>query len=363
MSINAHIPETEEERYSNSTFWEALYGSLRALVHHWVRSAPLALWRGQEEEIAADIVQEAISDTFRYARDYVCRTREKGIIFWQPLRRVSAVLAYKQYERQRRRDSSFVSVRVHQLAAQGYTTFDWRDDPLEPALQERYCEYLAEAILTISSRARTAFLVYLANRTRLQAQPSFLCSALQKRGIHLPNYRVSWPRHPQKQQEYQALLQDACRQLIQEHTNGSQLPPVEIWGPALLAELEPESAEQNLEFLILMACLEMTPPFPYPDLAFRESLRHTLRERFLHIQLERQREEEHELAFLGARLEETAPPVWMEPVNREMLLQALREKLKNIKATLAPAPEAEDVIRETEERLRTEQLPSFVNGD
>jgi hypothetical protein len=363
MSINTNVPDTEEEICRNGTFWEWLYGFLRTLVSYWVYSAHLSLWHGQEEEITADIVQEAISDTFKYTQDYLCRTREKNFVLWKPLQRVSAVLAYKHYERQRRRDYSFVAVRVYNIAAQGYVLFRWRDDPLEITLQERYCEYLAGAILKIPSRPRTALLVHLANHTRLKARTTLLRCALSKRGIHLQKYEGSLPDYPQKQREHQALLQIACMQLIQEHNNPHQEPLAEDTESALLAELEMEQAEHNLEFLGLMTRLEMTAPFPHPDLTFRENLRNTLHERFLNIQIEYQQKDEGDLASLEACLDAKAPPALMDPLNREALLEALREKLKDIKATLPAAPRAEDVIKKTEENLETTNLPSFVTGD
>lgn len=335
----------------NNTIWEQLYTFLRILVRYWVYSARLSLWHGQEEEITEDIVQEAISDTFSYALKHFCEVQEKDSALWKPLQRISATLAYKHYERQQQHDSSFVFVRAYSICAQGYALFAWWPDPLERTLQERYCDYLAGAILQIPVRPRTALLTYLANRLHLKTQGVSFQRALLKREVNLHNYQRLLPANLQEQNEHKTLFQVACQRLAQgTESEGTDLLEREN-ETVMFSEPEIECAELDPTFLGLMVSLEMTAPSPYPDLSFRENLRDTLRTRFLQIVEERQREEEHEFALLETRLEAGVPPVLMDPLYRETLLKALQEKLRSLPIDLPSPPGVEEVLLGTTQAI------------
>lgn len=332
---------------SNAT-WEKLYLFLRSLVEYWVYSAR-PLWYGQEEEIAAEIVQEAVSDTFRYALHHFHGVYEKDFAFSKLLERISVTLAYKHYKKQQQHDSSFVFVRTYNIFAQSYALLAWRPDPFEKILQERYCRCLAGAILKIPVRPRAALLTYLANRLDLKNQAVSLQHALLKKGIDLRTYQRLMPTNLQEQSEYKASFQAACQRLVQEIGSDNDVLIEPESEPAFLSELECEYVKLDPEFLDLMVQLEVTAPVPFPDLSFRENLRDTLRTRFL--QIVEQREEKHECTILETRLEAEGPPVRMDPVFYEKLWKAMQEKLRSMPTGLPIPPGVEEVIRDTTQAI------------
>ncbi len=47
-------------------FWNKLYTLLRPLVKHWVHNSGVSSWRGQEDDVAEDIVQDAQLRLYRH---------------------------------------------------------------------------------------------------------------------------------------------------------------------------------------------------------------------------------------------------------------------------------------------------------
>ena len=88
----------------NNTTWDILYHFLLTRVRYWVLSSHISVWRGQEEEIMADIVQEAISCTFLYTLKSYSWTTERDGLQWNLLKHLSMVIAYRQYQDLRRQN-------------------------------------------------------------------------------------------------------------------------------------------------------------------------------------------------------------------------------------------------------------------
>src|SRR5438094_9623448 len=91
--------------------WNALYPLLVAQVRYWVCSSRVSLWRGQEEDIVADIVQEAITSTFLYASKYSSWVKEGETVSCGLLKHLGRAIAYKQYQDLKHQDSQFVYTR------------------------------------------------------------------------------------------------------------------------------------------------------------------------------------------------------------------------------------------------------------
>ena len=67
---------------------------LRPEVRYWVCSSHVPLWQGQEEDIIAEIVQEAVIHTFEYSLEY--SSWQEGVSC-ASLKHISKFIAYKQY--------------------------------------------------------------------------------------------------------------------------------------------------------------------------------------------------------------------------------------------------------------------------
>src|SRR5690349_9562816 len=96
------------------TIWDALYHLLVARVRYLVCSSHISLWRGQEEDIIADIVQEAMMRTFGYTR----LLKERGVIPSNSLKRISVTIADNCYQEMRRRDGQFVRIPLPKPSSQ-----------------------------------------------------------------------------------------------------------------------------------------------------------------------------------------------------------------------------------------------------
>ena len=78
--------------------WDDLYRRLRPLARSWAFSAGVATWRGQENDIAEDIVQA----TLLHVLQYLNQCREKGTPIGS-LERLSLVIAKHCFIDMRRR--------------------------------------------------------------------------------------------------------------------------------------------------------------------------------------------------------------------------------------------------------------------
>lgn len=397
MSKDPEIPHADQYAFKNSTIWNKLYSFLALRVRYWVYSARLSLWRGKEEEIAADIVQDAIIGTLTYVLQYTLAAWGKEAMPSRPLQRISAAIAYNHYREQMRDDSRFVSRRLRNCAAQGYRTIDEQVSSQEQAeasaFQEWYCECLVDAIMRVPQRPREAFLIHLANHVRFGSQPTeLLQTAFAKRAIDLRHYQGALPSAFQELKEHEALLQFACEHITKEQKKQEDyealyykcLSESEVFARFAYPEAH-EDDEHDPEFAGLVARLQATVPLPVPDLAFRESLRGDLLNILVEyrvvektvlpvsqtVEMSRQdiqpqsedrllpdlafvpdADEDLELAVLAACLSARAPLTPIDPVFRDNL----RKKLKDIPAMYATS---RTVLHGTEklfERLPEELL-------
>src|SRR5436190_1554328 len=95
MVMSLNTADLDECIVSDNTTWDRLYRLLKSQVSRWVYASNLPLWRGQEEDIIADIVQEAVIQTFAgYAAD---SSRKGKVILWNMVEHAGVGIAYKCY--------------------------------------------------------------------------------------------------------------------------------------------------------------------------------------------------------------------------------------------------------------------------
>src|SRR5438270_7474974 len=68
MSKHSNSSEPPTFDLHSNAAWQKLYLLLRPLVKRWVYSSHVPSWKGQEEDVVEDIVQEAITRLFHYSQ-------------------------------------------------------------------------------------------------------------------------------------------------------------------------------------------------------------------------------------------------------------------------------------------------------
>src|ERR1051326_3033795 len=66
--LASNLNRSSKQNCSNEISWQKLYSLLRPIVKHLVYSSRLPSWKGQEEDVVDDIVQEAITRLFQYSQ-------------------------------------------------------------------------------------------------------------------------------------------------------------------------------------------------------------------------------------------------------------------------------------------------------
>jgi hypothetical protein len=283
MSISLDSCDSGECDLRSTMTWDELYRFLGTRVSYWVRSSHVSLWNGQEEDIIADIVQEATVSTFMYASTYLSELKEGETFSGDSLKRLGLAIAYKQYQQLRCQDSRFRCIQLHRFSSHGYVViYEW-SGPLErtvdSTLQEWHCNRLAEKIAKISSGPRRALLIDLANRVHFDTPRAMpLQRAFLKQGIRLQDYQQSLPNDPQARGRHLALLRCAYEQIMRQREEQENTETIHSsQGPAITADgIDPDAIESDPELTAMAARLDAAAPRAIADPAFRKALQDKL---------------------------------------------------------------------------------------
>src|SRR3989442_304340 len=109
--------------------WQDLYDLLRPLVKRWVYASHVDSWKGQEDDIVEDIVQEAIIRTLKYAR----RADSGEVAPIDFLERLSIVIAHNYCRDLKRRDQRLLHVDIYDRSYGEDVDRYQQDDPSEIA--------------------------------------------------------------------------------------------------------------------------------------------------------------------------------------------------------------------------------------
>jgi DNA-directed RNA polymerase specialized sigma24 family protein len=213
-SINPSVPAYDAK---SSSTWQALYPSLRALISRQVYSFRLSSWRGQENEIVEDILQETARRIIEYAQK-----AEKGEALPIGLfEHLVIVTACNYCKDMRRRDRRFkrlaadTSIVVGESAMSSLDQTQWSEEAVELVYQEELFTLLAHEIVAFPNKQRNALLVDLANRMSFDEQPTPLQKAFLQVGIHLEHYQQPLPDDLRERSKYAALLYYAYKRVAQ----------------------------------------------------------------------------------------------------------------------------------------------------
>lgn len=285
MSMNLTSSDMDICHLDSDATWTELYCFLRIRVRYWVCSSHLSVWRGQEEEVIADIVQESITQTLLYVLKFSLCT--EGYTSCNLLKQISRALAYKEYRDCWCQNARLICIRsrksfFHILI---YEEFDSLEIAMDSVFQEWCRNRLASEFAQIPERTRTALLIDLANRVQFDTLPMLLLEhAFLKVGIHLQDYRQRLSTHPGEQSRHEALLRLAYRQFMRQREilkEQEQAGEIQSGEASTLSKKQtPATVEADQELAALALQLEATAPVAEIEPIFRE----TLRNRLLNIQ-------------------------------------------------------------------------------
>jgi len=280
MSLNSY--DQAKRSLVRNISWDKVYDFLRPDVRYWVCSSHVPLWQGQEEDIIAEIVQEAVIHTLQYSLEY--SSWQEGVSC-ASLKHISKVIAYKQYRDLKRHDARFLRMRARESAPEEQVLLWEYTDP-EEVIQEHAFEewrliHLASEIAGIPTRLRTALLIDWANRMHFDDRPTPLQNALLKVGIELRNYQRPLPENPRERSSHMALLHLAYEQLMRQQKSFNEQHTIEAMRSRRKTALwtrdsDPHYTKDEPELTALAAYLDATAPPTVVDPAFRQMLRDRL---------------------------------------------------------------------------------------
>ena len=201
MSISAQASEVN---------WEERYAKSHAQAQYEVSKARVARWRGQEEDVVWDIVQESTRKTLEYMQ----KTENGGGQSVQSLPGfMSKTIKNHTIDLLRRRETQVFreSATVPLKAAEDEAPFD--EVAIENVYQEGLFRLAARKIAQFPPKQRRALLTYLASDIAFDRKPTVLQAALRSEGIRLEEYQQLQPRSEQERKNNAALLHQAKKRL------------------------------------------------------------------------------------------------------------------------------------------------------
>lgn len=196
MTLQPNFSDPQRSELDSDALWINLYAFLRPFVKRLVFSSGISSWRGQEEDLAEDIVQESIVRVFKCIRRAEIG---EGAIIISP-KALSIVIARNYYEDLRRRDRRFVRIAADDDLHGTYVILQSYLDPSEVAFNNMFIEWLyvkfSMEAMKFSQKQRIALLIDLANRMDFDVRPTPLQKAFLVVGIRLQDYQQPIPKVP-----------------------------------------------------------------------------------------------------------------------------------------------------------------------
>ena len=208
------VPRICENSSDDDTLWMNLYPMLLPKAQRWVYNSGVLVWRGQEYDVAWDIVLTAIARTFEYIR----KARAQDIIVHAP-EHLAVVIAKNHYRDLQRHEWRMQRFASDEMGPGEYFSLNNLANPEEEAAEKVYEESLlsdsARNIAQFSNKLRSAILTDLANRMHFGAEPTALQQAFLSAGIRLQEYRRPRPTDPGERSRQSALRSMAYKRVAQ----------------------------------------------------------------------------------------------------------------------------------------------------
>jgi DNA-directed RNA polymerase specialized sigma24 family protein len=210
MSINptATLSPTLVSSEEIALFWHKFSPRLQMKCRRLVYSFHVPAWRGQEEDIIQDILQETARRIIERLQKAV-RGEATSPYAFEPM---VAAIAQNYCRDMRRRDRRLLRIISDESESTLLDSLNtsMRIDPTEMAIESTYQEnlftQLAQDIVRFPCKQRQALLIDLANRMSFETQPTPLQRAFLDVGIQIKDYRRQLPVAEQERKRHAALL-------------------------------------------------------------------------------------------------------------------------------------------------------------
>lgn len=200
----------------NDELWAALYQLLGPLARCWAYRAGVPVWKGQEYDVAEDIVQVAMVKIFQYIVD--SQQNDTPIV---SLEHLSIVITKRCFLDMRRRELRLLHFSHDETAPNEQPLLTRLVDPSQEAEEKIYEEWLlaasAKTIATFSRKLRAAILADIANRSYFDEQPTTLQQAFLAAGVRLQDYQRAPSPDSTERSRQSALRCLAYKRLSQAH--------------------------------------------------------------------------------------------------------------------------------------------------
>lgn len=191
-------------------FWSELQNWLKPYVLSWIYMERLPIWRGQEHEIADDILQETCIRILRYLRPVIGGATPTIA----SVEHFSLTVARNCVRDQRRRQSRLVHLTTFSFQnEESIEGINFSEFALEQLMLEDLFTELAHIINEFPPMQRQAILVDLAKYADFAEEASPLLDALLKMGINLHDYRRPRPLDIAERNKQASLLSTAYKRL------------------------------------------------------------------------------------------------------------------------------------------------------
>jgi DNA-directed RNA polymerase specialized sigma24 family protein len=198
MPQRANFSDSSRSESGSDAFWIDLYTFLRPLVKKLVYFSGISSWRGQEEDLIEDIVQETIVRILKVIR----RTENGECTKIASHKALGNVIARHYFEDLRRRDKRLLRSETKERMFEVNAVRQGNVDPSELAINNIFMEWLyvkfSLEVVKFSQKQRTALLFDLASRMDFSLVPTPLQKAFLDVGIQLQDYQQPLPIDPIK---------------------------------------------------------------------------------------------------------------------------------------------------------------------
>lgn len=215
------VSSSQNLELSSEDIWNRLYSSLRPLARRLVYSFRISLWRGQEEDIVEDIVQETVWRLVERTRK--AERGEAAPIY--SLKYMMTVIAQNYCKDLRRRDRKLFHLPEQDDPSEACPDIQKQMPELDAVVERVYQEWVltvvARKIASFPPKQREAILIDLAHHTSFDGHPTPLQKAFLAVGIQLEHYRVPLPSDQQERGRYLSLRTLAYKRVA--HLNIQEL--------------------------------------------------------------------------------------------------------------------------------------------
>lgn len=203
---------SSDQLRDNEQLWSQLYSALRPTISSWVYHSGVSSWRGQENDLIDDILQETVVRTF------VSQEQAEGS--GAPIHNVTgfgSTVAYRLFVDLRRRDLRLTRPSEDTNIEVLFAAADEQADPAEIAIERLSRISLLETILPFiadfPTKQRVALFVDMAKRSNFLDEDSPLLVALAQIHIKLQDYLQLLPKSRQEATQMASLLSIAYKRL------------------------------------------------------------------------------------------------------------------------------------------------------